>query len=553
MGPATETREYRPTSNKKIKLQPLEVADMARFSFDMPGNLSIEEQPTMVMPVLVNLASNTGTTDYANQLRTLLRSSGIYALASLASPLVSLVLAPFLTHHLSHEDYGALTIITMAVALLAGLTQLGLASAFFRSYSFDYESSKDRRGVLSTLLCLLLLVSLPVVLAIVLAAPWLAALLLRNAAFSDAVRAGALAMLMQNLTVPGFAWLRAENRAGFFTALSITNLLVNLGMTLVLVSILHMGIVGSLLGTGSGFAVVVLCTLPLILVRAGIRPRVDIARGLLSFGVPNVANLVSVWVLQLSDRYLLSLFGSLAQVASYAVAYNLGGVLSVVVLAPFTLAWPSASYAIAKRDDAPQVFQLVFRWYSIVLLFAAFALSLVSTVVLDLFFPVSYRSAGAIIPIIALSTMFYGLYTIFTLGISIRRKPWFAVVFTTVSALANVALNIVLIPRFGAMGAAISTLLAYVLLAVMAYIVNQRIYPIPFEIGTFSITCMLGLGCYIGSTFLARGQGTYVAWAIFLGTLVLYGVCLLSLGICMTRRSSSRRAGANARYAKKKA
>ena len=38
-------------------------------------------------------------------------------------------------------------------------------------------------------------------------------------------------------------------------------------------------------------------------------------------------------------------------------------------------------YAIAKRKDAAYIFQLVFRWYSYVLFFATFALSLLSTVV----------------------------------------------------------------------------------------------------------------------------------------------------------------------------
>src|SRR5439155_24185938 len=150
-------------------------------------------------------ASQAGTAGYANQLRTLIKSSGIYALASLASPLVTLVLAPFLTRNLSHEDYGALAVITTTVALVAGLTQLGLGSAFFRSYNYDYESPRDRLGVLSTVVILLALVSLPIILAIILTAPYLAILLLRNSSFSDVLRLGALVVLMRNLTIPGSA------------------------------------------------------------------------------------------------------------------------------------------------------------------------------------------------------------------------------------------------------------------------------------------------------------------------------------------------------------
>jgi O-antigen/teichoic acid export membrane protein len=559
MSLATGANKYRSNLGKKVKLQQFNAEDTEQMSVQvnseaniesqaffysdmmssfMVSSLPIEEQPTLIMPVIQDLkkVSQAGTASYADQLRILIKSSGIYAVASLASPLVSLVLAPFLTRHLSYRDYGALAVITTAVALIVGLTQLGLGSAFFRSYNYDYESRSDRLGVLSTLVILLSLVSLPILLAIILAAPWLAIFLLKDSSFSDIVRLGALVVLMQNLTVPGFAWLRAENRAGFFTTLSIINLLVNLGTTLVLVGILHMGIAGSLIGTGSGFAVVAIGTLPLILLRAGIHLRFDIARGLLSFGIPNATSSVSTWVLQLSDRYLLSLFGSLAQTAGYAVAYSLGGILNVVILAPFTLAWPSAAYTIAKRDDAPRIFRLVFLWYSIVLLFAAFALSLVSTIILDLFFPSTYRSAAAIIPIIALSTMFYGVYNIFAVGTAIRRKTWFVVVFTSASALVNVGLNLVLIPRYGAMGAAMSTLLAYAFLSMIAYIVNQRIYPIPFEISTFIIALVIGTGFYVGSSFLAQGRGTYETWSIFLCALVLYGACLLLLGILSTRR-----------------
>ena len=561
MSLATEANKYRSNLGKKVKLQQFNAEDTKQMSVQvnseantesqasfysdmmssfMVSSLSIEEQPTLIMPAIQDLkkitASQAGTAGYANQLRTLIKSSGIYALASLASPLVSLVLAPFLTRNLSHEDYGALAVITTTVALVAGLTQLGLGSAFFRSYNYDYESPRDRLGVLSTVVILLALVSLPIILAIILTAPYLAILLLRNSSFSDVIRLGALVVLMQNLTVPGFAWLRAENRAGFFTMLSITNLLVNLGTTLVLVGLLHMGMAGSLIGTGSGFAVVAICTLPLILLRAGIDLRFDIARGLLSFGLPNASTFVSMWVLQLSDRYLLSFFGSLAQTASYAVAYSLGGILNVVILAPFTLAWPSAMFSIAKREDAPRIFRLVFLWYSIVLLFVAFALSLASMIMLYLFFPPTYRSAAFIIPIIALSTLFYGIYNIFTIGISIKRKTWFVVVFTSASALVNVGLNLVLIPHYGAMGAAMSTLLAYAFLSMIAYIVNQRIYPIPFEISTFIIALVIGTGFYVGSSFLAQGRGTYETWSIFLCALVLYGACLLLLGILSTRR-----------------
>ncbi len=505
-------------------------------SFLIDG-LPFDEQPTWMLPVVQDTKKITkfdswtsGLGSNASLIRNLVKSSGIYALSSIASPLVSLVLAPFLTHSLSRPDYGALAVLNTIIALGAGITQLGLSSAFFRAYNYDYETQKDRLAIFSTVVILLLLTSIPATIAVIITAPRLTMLLFNSPSFSDPIRLAALVILLQNLTVPAFAWLRAENRSAFFSFLSILNLLISLSTTLYFVGVLHLGIAGSLLAIGSGYAFVVVCSLPLILLHARLRFRFDITRNLLSFGVPLVFNFVSYWVLQLSDRYLLSRFGSLPQTASYAVAYSLGTVLNVVIVAPFILAWPTAMFAIAKRDDSAQVFRLVFRWISIVLLFAAFAFSLVSIVMLDLLFPPAYHSAAPVIPIVATSIMFYGVYNVFAVGVGVRRKTWFTAIVTALSALVNVGLNIFLIPLYGSMGAAASTLIAYAFLALLTYLVNQRIYPIPFEIGKFIIALSLGIALYVGGSMLAQTQETHLAWAISFASLGLYGIYLLLLG-----------------------
>ncbi len=420
------------------------------FYSPMIDGSAIDEQPTWIIPVIPGTrkmagspSESTGTDGYVSLVRNLVKSSGIYALSSVASPLVSLILAPFLTRALSHA---------------------------------------------------------------------------------------ALVVLMQNLTIPGFSWLRAENRAMLFSSLAIINLLVNLVTTIILVSVLHLGIAGSLLGIGGGYAVVVACTLPIVLLRAGLRIHFDVARNLLSFGIPLVTSFVTIWILQLSDRYLLSSLGSLAQTASYGVAYSLGGVISVVVLSPFSLSWPAAMFAIAKRDDAAHVFQFVFRWFSIALLFITFSFSLVGMGVLILFFPLAYHSAAPIIPIIAASTMFYGLYSFFTTGVAVRRKNWLGIIYTAFSALLNIGLNFVLIPLYGAIGAALSTLVAYIALAFIAYVINQRIYYIPYKLGIFIAALLVGIALFIAGSFLAQAQQFLAAAAIYIAALAVYSLCLVMLG-----------------------
>jgi O-antigen/teichoic acid export membrane protein len=513
----------------------------------LADGVSIYDQPTWILPVIPSPGIPSGTLPtplaettsrgYIALIRELMKSSGIYAVSSLASPLVSLALAPFLTHTLSRTDYGALAIMNTTVALMAGVTELGLNAAFTRMHSYDCTSRREQLDALSTLVSLLLAVLLPVTLIGLLIAPWLSVLVLGSSSYLGAVQLSIVLVLLQNLSLPGLTWLRTERHPALFSLASVLNLLITAGANIVLVGMFHMGVVGSLAATGLGNALFILVTIPPILWYAGVHLRPAFATSMLAFGVPHAMNVASGWILQLSDRYLLGHFASLSLAAGYSVAYSLGGVLSAAIITPFSLAWWVIMYPIAKREDASQVFRLIFRWFSLVLLFSTFGLSLFSITLLHLLFPASYSAQTDIIPVIALSTMFNGICVVVSLGTSLQRKTWIASIYIFLSALLNVLLNIALIPLYGAMGAALATLLAYFALALMAYLANQVIYPVPFEVGLFLFALGIGLVLYILSGSFAAGQAEVMAWGIHIAALLLYGVLLLLLGLLPSLRS----------------
>lgn len=512
------------------------------YNFAFPGISEIFDVATVTLPIIpaVRLERSTqhlqevklpgpNAESQIALLRKFVASSGIYGLAAAASPLISLFLTPFLAHNLTATDYGVLAIINTAIGLVAGITQLGFPSAFFRAYNYDYSTEKDHNGVIAAVTSILGFVSVPVMVVIALFAPQLAAILLGNSKYALEVSLAGVVVLLQNLTVPGLAWQRAANRPLFYSLLSMSNLLGTLLATLLLVGVLNGGVAGAIIANGLGYACIVVCTLPIIFARKGIKVRLDIARSLLGFGCPLILNFVSYWILQLSDRYLLSFLTSLEQAARYTVAYTLGSVMSALVIGPFTLVWPTAMFTIAKREDALEIFRLIFRWFGCFLIFAAFGFSLAGTFLLDYLFPSTYHSASHVIPIVSLSTAFYGIYYIFALGINIKRKTWLISVYTSAAAIFNIALNLVLIPHYGITGAAISTFLAYVMLTTLAYAVNQKIYPIHFEIGLFSLALALGVVFYMGSAFLISSVRAEKGLTVGISLLALcsYGGCLM--------------------------
>lgn len=503
----------------------------------------VQAQTTMRLPVVAPAAKS-----YVELVRNLATSSGIYMIASLSAPFVSLVLAPFLTHRLTPADYGTLAICNTLISLVAGISQLGLGSAFFRAFGYDYTTLSGRRSVITSVTILLLAASLLVVGATSLWSREIAAALFNDPSRANLVAIVGVVILIQNLSVPGLAWMRAINKPSVYSALAIGNLLIALGANIYLVGVAHQGIRGALIATGCGYAFIALIMTPVGVVYSRLQFRLDVAWSVVSFGVPLVLGTVSSWILGLSDRYLLTIFGSLDQVAHYSVAYSLGTVVSTLVIAPFQTAWPTAMYAIAKRPDAQQVYKIVFRWFGMLVLLAAFGLAVCCTAVLSWLFPPSYKAAAPVIPVVGLSLAIYGVYVVFMIGANLRRKTWMGGVFTMLAALINVGLNLILIPRYGAFGAAAATLFAYIALAIITYIGTRIIYPVPYEIGRFTIAMLSGIALYVGVGELTKHTGIAASVAIGAVGFLVYAAWLVFLagGVTRLRRPASRPAPSSA-------
>lgn len=499
----------------------------------------LDQQQTWRIPVVLPLADITeNTLAWASSLkllRTLVHHSGIYALAACLSPLLSLLLTPFLVHSLSRTDYGALVVLNAASVFLTALTQAGLGPAFAHTVSsHQHNSPQAQHTALATMTRLLLLTSCTITVLLWLCAPLVAAVLLRDPVYTSQVRVTAIIVCLQNMTVPGMTWLRVSGRARTFALLTTGSVLCNLVVTLWLVKFAHLGLMGALYGTASSTLVLIAGSAPFLRNKHKTRFHREIAAKLLAFGVTTLPGLLSVWVLQLADRYFLLCYGSLTQTASYSVAYTLSSMLAPLVISPFALAWYALMHSLARKPRAKELFQLIFRWYSTCLLFAACAGAVVADALLRGWFPPAYAEQEMIIPLIALANVLYGLFDLFAVGLHVRNKVGYSVFYMPCAAFLNLLCDIVLIPRYGTMGAALATLLAYLALAIMAYVVNQRVYPIPFEIGRFTLALALGVICYTVAFWLLHLTAhdivnTLFHWCLIVALLCSYGCVLLAL------------------------
>src|SRR5205823_7989117 len=121
------------------------------------------------------------------------------------------------------------------------MTQLGLSSAFFRAYNYDYSARRDQDSVMTTAFGLLLPVALVALVTTVFTAGPAAIRLSGRSSSENLVVLAIGVVIVQNLAVPAFAWMRAEGRAVLFALISIMNVGVTLLANIVLVGTLHWG------------------------------------------------------------------------------------------------------------------------------------------------------------------------------------------------------------------------------------------------------------------------------------------------------------------------
>jgi O-antigen/teichoic acid export membrane protein len=155
-------------------------------------------------------------------------------------------------------------------------------------------------------------------------------------------------------------------------------------------------------------------------------------------------------------------------------------------------------YSQLQNPDAPRILARAasFAWAGF--LFCGVALASLSTELLTLMTPKSpaFRAAAPVIPVVVLAYLFQGVFLLTSIGIGIARKARYYPVVTLVAAATNVAANLVLVPRFGILGAAWATVASYAAMAGVGFALARPLFPVPWEAARLLGTTALGAAVY---------------------------------------------------------
>jgi O-antigen/teichoic acid export membrane protein len=109
------------------------------------------------------------------------------------------------------------------------------------------------------------------------------------------------------------------------------------------------------------------------------------------------------------------------------------------------------------------------------------ALGVLAPWIVDLLAPPDFRRAAEAVPLLCFATAAYSGYAVLAIGIGRARQTQFNWIVSGAAALVNIGINVALIPRYGMMGAAIATFVAYMTLFVGMWLNSRRVYPVPYQ------------------------------------------------------------------------
>jgi O-antigen/teichoic acid export membrane protein len=472
-------------------------------------------------------------------LKKFVKDLAIYSPSQFLPALTAFITTPILTRLFPPAEYGYWALALSVSAFLVALAVSGLGSAVIRFYP-AYKATSTLNVFFATLG-----VSAGSAITVVAAVSFLTLLLFRESippALYSLLPLVVMIFIAQSIFAVFISVMRAQGRSGSFTSFQLIMNYGSLGIGLLLVVVLGFRVEGLLWGT----LLTLVLTLPFLIFLAtksvGIHPQrfhLPDALQIWQYAWPLTLGNMAMWGLRVSDLFIISSFRPERDVGLYSVSYNISAKSIELLVALFLLSVSPLVYSTWEgegREATEKTLTMVTRVYLILCLPAAVGLSVLAFPFVALLTTPDYYEGSRIVGFVAFSSFAWGLANIAMMGIAIKKKAGRIGANQIVAASTHIGLQLLLVPRFGYVAAAISTLIGYTVLLVLQTLASRPHLTWRFPFSTlrnvFAASVVMGLAAW--GIYGMSGAGSRVSIAyLFLSIIVAvptYVICLWWLG-----------------------
>lgn len=445
--------------------------------------------------------------DHKNKYRTLLDNTFLLSLGTFGSKILTFVMVRFYTGVLTPSDYGTADLIMQTANLLLPVVSLGITNGVFR---FALDRKEHRKSIFSAGLYTILLGSL-----ILLAAGPLLSRSEDLHEYVELICAYTLASCLHSLCAQ---YIRAEGKTALFAGQGIFNTALVIWFNILFLQVFRLGVFGYVMSVVVADGI---CTGYLVL-REKLwkllvpKPDDSVTKAMLRYSIPLIPATIFWWITSVSDRYMVTWFLGTEANGLYAVACKIPTILSLLSTI-FMEAWQFSAISEATGDREVHI-----RFYSQVWGFFLSAMVLVGSVMIVLcrleirvLAARSYYAAWQYVPVLAMAMVFSAFSSFMNSVYVVMEKSHLSLWTAVWGAGANILMNLWLIPRIGIQGAAIATLVSYLMCFGIRAVSARRLIPFRLYPGRLTVSTGLlmlqSLLCFWGSPIQPFAQmGAFV-------------------------------------------
>ena len=408
----------------------------------------------------------------------------IYGLGHILARVVTFLLLPLYTNVFTPDEYGIISLAYVLMGFMSVVMHYGLDAALMKRYVQSDLAEKTIH--FSSAWVSFFISSICFGSIITLFRKSLSPILLGTNDDRLVLLVGWIIAIDVMWSIPQLIF-RAEEKPFAYIICSLTNVIGTLILNLLFVLQFRMGVYGVLLSNIIISITLFIVTTPFIYNRINFnKASISSWKKMMKFGLPFLPSGIFAMMMELADRYILKQMTDLYTVGMYSSGYKLGMLMMLIVMG-FNMAWQPFFLKIGDGKEHKPLYARINSYVFALLGFIWIILLIWVDDIVSIqlgsisLYGEEYWSSTLIVPWIALGYVFYGLYLLQLPGVFHKEKSIWVAVSRAIGAISNILLNIYLIPLYGAKGAAIATCISFIIMFVVIFIINLRLFPISYE------------------------------------------------------------------------
>jgi O-antigen/teichoic acid export membrane protein len=405
----------------------------------------------------------------------------IYSFGNLANKIVGFLLLPLYTHYLPLSEYGVLGLVEPFTQLLFTSLGLGMNSAYLRWYSIVKDSG-EKKEIFFNSNIVIILNALFFLTIFIFNSEYISIFLFESTKYGTILKISFFNVFFLIVNPLMFSTLRIEGKALQYSVIRLIQFVINLILNIYLIVYLEYGLISIFISQLVSSALVFIYFIPAYIRLSKIRLRFDIIKQMISFGIPLIPVGISNLVITMLNRYILDHFSDLDTVGLFSFSYRISNTLKIIILESLTLSLTPVLYKRLAEKGGKRFVQknyvyTSFLVMSVYIFFSSFSRELIYFVAQSK----AYYNAYILIPFLGLAFLFNSLNYFYNILLSYAKKTKIIAGITILSAGISIGINYLLIPLFGAYGAAGALILSAMVIFILMRYYTGPIYGAYFE------------------------------------------------------------------------